>query len=210
MQRGHKHQPARASPGPSALTLDASCEGSTLTRNGLAGISYIVPQKNTQSNSSSRGYLKAIIKELTYLICEKDFDGEASSPWWDVLHCNGVVSIGNDIKIDVFFFIADHVGVTLDTHTDITYSMGKTIQMIQVLKQGIKCHVHAYKCVRVFTFPSFCAVHSEVCGLVSLQASSLHSRTKHFHLVRVTALSNLNLRHSCVQVTFKNKAKINK
>ena len=50
-------------------------------------------------------------------------------------------------------------------------------------------------CVCV-TFSCSTTVHSEVCGLVGLQASPLHPRAKHLHLAGMAAFPNAHLRHN--------------
>lgn len=87
-------------------------------------------------SSGTTEYLEAATSDFTHLICEKDFDGEAAGPWGDILHRNGVIGIGNDIKVDVFFFIAEDVGVTLDSHTDITCSIKITVNGTIVSNQA--------------------------------------------------------------------------
>lgn len=44
-----------------------------------------------------------------------------------------------------------------------------------------------------FTFSSICAVNSEVSWLTRFQASSLHARPKHFHLLRMAPLTYQDL-----------------
>lgn len=55
-----------------------------------------------------------------YLVSEQDFNGESSSSRRDVFDCERVVGVGNDIKIHISLFVADHVGVTLNPNADIT------------------------------------------------------------------------------------------
>lgn len=47
-----------------------------------------------------------------------------------------------------------------------------------------------------FTFSCICAVHSEVCWLTCFQASSLHTRSKHFDFLRMTPLTYEDLHKS--------------
>ncbi len=54
-------KPARASPGPSAFTLEASCEGSTLTWNGLTGISWNTFNMKTPSLERFRNQITIIL-----------------------------------------------------------------------------------------------------------------------------------------------------
>lgn len=44
-----------------------------------------------------------------------------------------------------------------------------------------------------FTFSCFCTVHSEMSRLVSFQTTSFHPWSNNFHLLRMSALSNLDL-----------------
>lgn len=55
-----------------------------------------------------------------YLVSEQDFNGESSSSRRDVFDCERVVGVGDDIKIHIGLFVADHVGVTLNPNADIT------------------------------------------------------------------------------------------
>lgn len=55
-----------------------------------------------------------------HLVVEQNFDGEPPSGGRDEFDRERVVGVGNDVKFHVGLSLADHVGVTLDAHADIT------------------------------------------------------------------------------------------
>lgn len=55
-----------------------------------------------------------------YLVCKQDFDGESSRCRRHVFDSERVVGVGDDVKVHVSLFVADHIGITLNAHTDIT------------------------------------------------------------------------------------------
>lgn len=120
-------QPVRASPGPSALTFDASCEGSTFTVKGLNGTS--CGGKTNKINKNRNRTLSKICQRFVnslcvcvcmYLVREQDFDSQFSSSRRNVLDCERVVGVGDDVKLHISLLVTDHVGFTLNAHTDIT------------------------------------------------------------------------------------------
>lgn len=128
--------PVRLSPGPSALTLLASWDGSTLMRNGLLGISWgerrwhggtvALPGDGGQSpptHTTSAG------REVTarapgvgqegglgapYLVGEEHHDGVEPGARWRVLHREGVVVVLDDVKINVSLQRPHHAGGAFD------------------------------------------------------------------------------------------------
>lgn len=58
--------------------------------------------------------------KITNLSCKKHFNSVAPSGRWCVFHCERIISIVDDVEIYVFFLIADHTSITLNSNTDIT------------------------------------------------------------------------------------------
>ncbi len=67
---------------------------------------------------------------LTHLISKKHFNGEASRSRGDVFNSDGVIGIGNDVKIHILFLITDHISVTLDSDTDVTWKTTNTTHTV--------------------------------------------------------------------------------
>lgn len=128
---------------------------------------------------------------VTHLISKKDFDCEASGSRRNIFDSDGVIGIGNDVKINILFLIADNISFTLDSNTDVTWK--NTNMRNTVCNSHMKKQWFWWMQSICFTFSSFCAVHGEVCRLVSFQSASLQPWTKHFDFVRVASLSNIHL-----------------
>lgn len=63
---------------------------------------------------------------VTHLISKEHFDGEVSRSRGNVFNSDGVIGIGNDVKINILFLITDNISVTLDSDTDVTWKTTNT------------------------------------------------------------------------------------
>ena len=60
---------------------------------------------------------------VCYLVSKEHFDGESPCSRRDVLDSDGVIGVGDDVKVYVLLLVADDVGITFDT--DAHVSCGK-------------------------------------------------------------------------------------
>lgn len=109
--------PVRASPGPSAFTLEASWEGSTFTWKGLCGTSCGGKQIQSQTDPEPETTRECV---CVYLVCKQDFDSHFSSSRRNVLDRKCVVGVGDDVKVHVSLSVTDHVSITLNPHANVT------------------------------------------------------------------------------------------
>lgn len=58
--------------------------------------------------------------KITNLSCKKHFNSVAPSGRWCVFHRERIISVVDDVKVDVFFLIADHTSITLNPNAHIT------------------------------------------------------------------------------------------
>lgn len=110
--------PVLLSPGPSARTLAASCEGSTFILKGLMGISCCA--RGLSGVLSHLRVLVTAVTPVTHLVSEQHHDGVLAGAWGRVLHRERVVVVLDDVKVDVGLRRSDHTWSTLDPDADIT------------------------------------------------------------------------------------------
>lgn len=125
---GHKKiSPVLLSPGPSALTLPASWEGSTFTLNGLTGISWKSQVRRAQ-NKTICHLADGVTwpgptfteKMQSHLVSKQRHDGISTRTGGSVLDSEGVIVIFDDVKVDVCLSGADHSWGTLDSNADVS------------------------------------------------------------------------------------------
>lgn len=124
--RFHHSSPVLLRPGPSALTLAASCEGSTFILKGLMGIScFSIKGERLVKHLVSPG--TCLQKQFTcvcsHLVSEKHHDGVLTGTWRHVLHCERVIIVLDDVEVDVGLRRSDHTWSTLDPNAHITWEI---------------------------------------------------------------------------------------
>lgn len=127
-----------------------------------------------QTVDSEHSDQRAILSGVClYLISEQDFNGEPSSSRRDVFDCERVVGVGNDIKIHVSLFVADHVGVTLNPNADITWTNTVDHNHIVNIQLWLRLQIISFR------FSVYTGCH-KVALPASVSAQSIVSSQKHF------------------------------
>lgn len=117
------------SPGPSARTLAASCDGSTLILKGLMGICCLNIKGDMFVDRKQEMRAEGCTCEGSHLICKQNHDGVLTRAGGRVLYCKRIVVILDDVKVNVSLSWSHHTRSTFYPDANITCCRSKSVSM---------------------------------------------------------------------------------